>query len=124
MITVGIQGGGYIEDRCVLRIPVPDVRIVRTYDAIDVANAIVRRTVAPPSATTFLNCMHHGAGFHRVDGFHLVNALSLTRKPWISTFEHFLPRWNARSRFGMKLNARKNCLAIVGLSQYARRSME
>lgn len=124
MITVGLQGGGYIEDRCVLRIPVPDISMVRTYDAIDVANAVVRRTFAPPGATAFLNCIHHGAGIPPVDGFHLVNALSVTRKPWITTFEHFLPRWNAGSRFGMKLITRANCLAIIGLSEYARRSME
>ena len=124
MIRVGLQGGGYIEDRCVLRIPVPGIRMIRTYDAIDVANAIVRRLHAAPGATTFLNCIHHGGGIPRVDGFHLVNALSISRKPWISTFEHFLPRWDAHSRFGMELIARRNCQAIIGLSEYARRSME
>ena len=124
MIRVGVQGGGYIDDRCVLRIPMPDVSMVRTYDALDVANAIVRRTFAPPGATAFLNCIHHGAGIPPVDGFHLVNALSITRKPWITTFEHFLPRWDAGSRFGMKLMTRRNCLGVIGLSHYARRSME
>jgi glycosyltransferase involved in cell wall biosynthesis len=123
MITIGLQGGGYIEDRCVLRIPTPGIRMVRAYDALDLANAVQRRVFRPSHATEFLNCIHQGTGFPRVDGFHLVNAISLSRRPWITTFEHYLPRWNAHSRFGMKLVARKNCLAIVALSAYAHRSM-
>lgn len=124
MVTVGLQGGGYIEDRCIMRIPRPEIRMVRVYDMVDVANGFLRRVLHASHGTAFLNTFHHGTGFPRVDGFHLVNSLSVTRRPWITTFEHYLPRWNAQSRFGLKLIARNSCHAIIGLSDFAHHSMK
>ena len=119
-ITVGTQGIGYVEARTIHNASPPDVVFVRTYDLLNIANFLQRRLFQSSSATTFANCLHCDLGFNGVDLLHLVNTISCSRTPWVVTYEHYLPRWNPRSAFGMKFLARPACKKIIAMSQFAR----
>jgi len=119
-ITVGTQGIGYVEARTIHNASPRDVVFVRTYDLLNIANFLQRRLFQSSSATTFANCLHCDLGVNRVDLLHLVNTISCSRTPWVVTYEHYLPRWNPRSAFGMKFLARPACKKIIAMSQFAR----
>jgi glycosyltransferase involved in cell wall biosynthesis len=119
-ITVGTQGIGYVETRTITYARPADVTFVRTYDLLNIANFVQRRLFRSSSATTFANCLHCDLGANRVDLLHLVNTLSWSHTPWVVTFEHYLPRWNPRSGFGMRLLARPSCRKIIAMSRFAR----
>ncbi len=118
-LTVGIQGLGYVEQRIIGNIALDDVTFVRTYDLCNVANFLLRRLLHASSATSFFNCIHCDLGANRVDLLHIVNTLSCSQTPWVVSFEHYLPRWNPRSAFGMKLLANPSCKKIIAMSRFA-----
>jgi glycosyltransferase involved in cell wall biosynthesis len=122
MITVGHHGTGYVEDRSLPTVPNPDIRFVRTYDAYNVPNFLQRRLFGNSQAISFFNCIHQDFGLNRVDVFHFVNTISAASTPWICTFEHYLPRWNPSSQYGMKLLARPSCKHLLAMSGFARNS--
>ncbi|WP_425639467.1 glycosyltransferase family 4 protein [Algoriphagus yeomjeoni] len=65
----------------------------------------------------------HFAPFQRkVDIFHFFNALSLSKTPWITTFETSLPRWGM-DKFGMKTITSDSCKGIVAMSGCAKSIM-
>ncbi len=119
-ITVGTQGIGYVEARTIHDASPPDVAFVRTYDLFNIVNFLQRRLLRSSSATTFANCLHCDLGVNKVDLLHLVNTISCSRTPWVVTFEHYLPRWNPRSAFGMKFLTRRSCKKIIAMSRFAR----
>jgi glycosyltransferase involved in cell wall biosynthesis len=121
-ITVGTQGIGYVETRTILYARPADVAFVRTYDLLNIANFVQRWLFRSSSATTFANCLHCDLGANRVDLLHLVNTLSCSHTPWVVSFEHYLPRWNPKSQYGMKLLARPGCRKIIAMSRFARDS--
>jgi len=53
--------------------------------------------------------------------YHFFNAVSVGRKPWLTTFETVLPRWNpvpdAKVREGLALLARPSCKGLIALSE-------
>lgn len=119
-IAVGIQGAGYVEARTFFMAHPPDVTYLRSYDTLDILSFVQRRLHRAPSATSFLNCLHCDLGVNRVDLLHFVNTISCSNTPWISTFEHYMPRWNPRSSFGMGLLTRSACRKLIAMSGYAR----
>ncbi len=120
-IRVGVKGSAYSLVRNVTNLPFENAKIVRTYDAINAIAFAKRRLFGDLTGTSFLNNFHMDLGINRVDILHFFNSISLTRSPWVVTFEHYLPRWNADSRFGLQLLARPQCKKIIAMSRFALR---
>jgi len=118
-ITVGTQGIGYVEARTLQDAPPPGVAFIRTYDLLNVLNFLQRRVLGSSSAISFANCLHCDLGVNRADLLHFVNTISCSGTPWVVTFEHYLPRWNPRSAFGMKMLARPACKKLIAMSRFA-----
>jgi glycosyltransferase involved in cell wall biosynthesis len=121
-IRVGIQGTGYVQKRMLSNVGQNGISLVRVYDAVAVALKIERMAVKFIPATAPLNCLHSGLSIPRVDLFHFVNSLSTSFTPWIVSFEHYVPRWDITSRFGLRLLARPECRHLHAMSEFARRA--
>lgn len=76
-----------------------------------------------------LHHIHCGLGFiPRFDLFHGINTISVGSKPWVTTFEFQLPRWNT-SKFNkhsvswaLKRLASDSCKTIIAMSDFAYRA--
>lgn len=118
-VSVGNTGAGYIEQRNLLSLPFRNVTLGREYDVVGGLNYVQRKLRGNPPATSFLNTIHWNPLRRRFNLLHLVNSISASSTPWISTFSHYLPRWNMISRFGMSLLAGKACRKLIAISAFA-----
>ncbi|MGB2959651.1 MAG: glycosyltransferase family 4 protein [Bacteroidota bacterium] len=119
-LLVGIERCSSLTDRFV-GLPFSQATMVRVYDPFAIINSIRRRLASedPVLATDLTNCLHIDSGFTGMDLFHLFNTLTISRKPWVVTYEHYLPRWSTRSRFGVRLMAKQSCKRIIAISEFA-----
>lgn len=120
IIRVGVQGTGYVQDRLLGSVSSGNVSLVRVYDVLSVALRVQRAVIRDIPATATLNCLHSGISAPPVQLYHLVNSLSFSPAPWVVSFEHFLPRWDATSRFGIGLMTRTQCRRLHAISEFAR----
>ena len=118
-LRVGVNGSSYVIERLVSGLPFERAQIVRTYDIINVWNYTQRHLFPHTPGTAFANCFHCDFGLNRVRLLHLVNTLSCSPTPWIVSYEHYLPRWDVSSDFGLRLLAKPVCRRIIAISQYA-----
>ena len=96
------------------------VELHTSRDPAAVLSAVRERlALGTRNATDFLECIHLNPGFGFVDVYHLSNTVTISRKPWLALFEHYLPRWNSKSERGMAMLARPQCRRLVAMSQYA-----
>ncbi|HEX8514896.1 MAG TPA: glycosyltransferase family 4 protein [Bacteroidia bacterium] len=59
-------------------------------------------------------------GLNKVDVFHFFNAVPITNKPWIVTFENEIPRPYLRSPLLVRQLTQKNCRKIIAFCDRAR----
>lgn len=118
-LSVGTTGLGYVEQRNLMSLPFQDVSLGREYDVCGGLNFFQRRVLANSRATSFLNTIHWNPLRRRFDLLHLVNSISASSTPWISSFSHYLPRWNMVSHFGMSLLAGSACRKLIAISSFA-----
>lgn len=118
-VKVGTTGLGYVEQRNLLSLPFTNVSLGREYDVAGGMNFMQRRLLANSTATSFNNTIHWNPFRRRFDLLHLVNSISASSVPWISTFSHYLPRWNMISKFGMGLLAGRACRKLIAISAFA-----
>lgn len=122
MRTVGTNHGGYANDRNIADLPFHAYRVVRCSNAYRLPNYIyfkLRRKMHP--SWPFL---HWDGGLVNYDLLHFFNGISLGRKPWLSTFETYLPRWAAygagRVEWGLSKLADTPCKRLIALSACTR----
>ncbi len=66
-------------------------------------------------------------GLNRCDFFHFFNVISFGNKPYITTYETTLPRWNDSEedfKKGLEIIANKSCKNIIALSECAYKKQE
>ncbi len=58
---------------------------------------------------------------NKVVGYHFFNAISFGKKPWITTFETSLPRWDdpKKEKQGLALMAQTACQRLIAMSECA-----
>ena len=102
----------------------PGFRIRRTYDLIALPRHIVYRFMPRTmfkrtrgKILDYLINLHCELPGIRTDINHFFNCLSVSKTPWVVTFETRLPRWNQHSRFGLSLLARDICKRMIALSR-------
>ncbi len=124
VLRVGVQGDGYVSQRLLEHIPSPEIQLITTRGPMALANFLNRKVLGHHHATTFTNNYHWDPGLPLRDLYHFVNTIGTTPTPWIVSFEHYVPRWDPRSPFGMRLLASPRCRRLLALSDYARRAQE
>lgn len=126
MIRLGVPQSGYNVDRNILWSKPPWARRVRPLDGCRLVSALWFRA---------MRRLPHPVGFRftepylpRADLFHFFNSLASIRAPWITTFEHRLPRWEradesiraASCRAGLDLILAEPCRSLVAFSDASR----
>jgi len=118
-VVVGIGGADYVGERNLTLLPFVHSHLRRSYDLIDGLNYLQRTVLRNSHATSFLNTFHYDLGINRVSLLHMVNSVSASSTPWVSTYSHYLPRWNQVSRYGIQLLARRSCRRLIAISTFA-----
>ncbi len=80
----------------------------------------------------YLNTLYFDAGLHRCDLHHFFNTINIGNKPWVTTFEHYLPRGVHRClqlpkekryiNYVLKRLAHKSCKKLLPISEFAYQS--
>lgn len=122
MRTVGTNHGGYANQRNIIGLPFTQYQVVRCNDAYRIPNYLHFRIRGRMHRTwPFL---HWDGGLANYDLLHFFNGISLGKKPWLSTFETYLPRWTAYGggnvERGLRLLAASPCKRLIALSACTR----
>lgn len=116
-IRVGTVQRQYPAMRNFLGSPVPGVQFVRAGNLFRYPNYLMFK--AANYIDPMLGNLHMGAG-GTCDLLHFFNTVSLGRKPWVSTFETVLPRWDYEYPWaieaGLKIMARSACRRLIAIS--------
>ena len=115
---------GYNSRRNILDLPFCSARMIRGYDLFKVLDHICYNTLDKTS----LFFHHLWIDFRKSGLMHLWNGISIGRRRWISTFEHFLPRWGVGTNKGVVWGLRKltedRCKSLVAMSNWALREQD
>jgi glycosyltransferase involved in cell wall biosynthesis len=123
-LIIGVTSTHYSVQRFVTSLPYSHSAVVQTYDVLRVLSFLRRSLSVPPKATSFLTTAYFRPGSPPCDLLHLVNSISFSRRPWVASFEHYLPRWNSASRRGLQRLADDSCKRIIAWSRFAFREQE
>jgi glycosyltransferase involved in cell wall biosynthesis len=121
-ILVGITGTGYPEQRNIIDLPFSAVRFIRHRDPVQLLDLLhfkATRRIHPQ-----LHAIHHDWGVNRADVLHFFNKVSLSRTPWVSTFETRIPRMYTPKRKLIEALARPACKRLIAMSLRALRIQE
>jgi glycosyltransferase involved in cell wall biosynthesis len=122
MRIVGTNHGGYANDRNITGLPLKRYRVVRARNLYRGANFLHFKLRGRMHA--YLPFLHWDGGLANYDLLHFFNGISLGTKPWLSTFETFLPRWGAyggkRISWGLEKLMSPACKRLIALSQCTR----
>jgi glycosyltransferase involved in cell wall biosynthesis len=118
MRIVGTNHRGYANDRNIADLPFQRYRVVRCRNAYRLPNFLYFKAKgAMHPSWPFL---HWDGGMANYDLLHFFNGISLGKKPWLSTFETFLPRWaaygNRPIEKGLEKMAGNACKRLIALS--------
>jgi glycosyltransferase involved in cell wall biosynthesis len=93
----------------------------KTYDLLTLPRFLLGKVPIrlPDYARRVFGTLHCDFGLFGVQVMHLFNAVSVSRTPWVVTFEHAVPLWNLQSRFGFRLLAGPRCKKVIAMSQCA-----
>jgi len=120
-LKVGVVHSGYPEIRNIIDLPYEDIDIVKIVDIFKIYTHIYYKIFRDINYTT-LN-MFYDAKLNNTDINHFFNGISFSNKPWITTFETSLPRFNnapnALYDLGIKRLAHPSCKKIIAISQSA-----
>ncbi len=122
MRIVGTNHGGYANERNIAGLPMKRYRVVRCRNAFRGPNYLHFKLRG--KMHTYYPWLHWDAGIANYDLLHFFNGISLGRKPWLSTFETFLPRWASyggkRIDWGLRHLAGDACKRLIALSDCTR----
>lgn len=118
-IRVGYHSTDYNTVRSIAGVRHPGIEPRRVHDAFAPLRYVLYR--AFNRVSRFWQNLHLETKLtgRTVDLHHFFNAVSLSRTPWMVTYETALPRWGTDSEFGLSLLARPECRRILALSQNA-----
>ncbi len=122
MRIVGTNHGGYANERNITHLPFRQYRVVRCRNLYRGPNYLYFKLKGKMHPTW--PYLHWDGGLANYDLLHLFNGISLGKKPWLSTFETYLPRWAAygagRIEWGLEKMASVPCKRLIALSACTR----
>lgn len=112
---IGVPQSGYAVDRNV-RVLGEYVTYIRPWDFWRVMNALTYRIKGHNNMKYQFTFSQYS--YPSVDALHLRNAVSLTRTPWVSSFETSLPRWgNSPEKRGLEALLRDEARCFIAQSE-------
>lgn len=120
-ILIGTVGESYAHRRNFTDLNKDKVIFKRAYDLLTIYRFLLRKPFFHRLfASTKLKSMHYEINLFNYDMYHFFNTVSNSSKPWFSTFEHTLPRWNyAREKEEVIMLESDSCKKLIALSQIA-----
>ncbi len=109
---------GYPERRNFLNLPFDGVLFKRKLDFYTLIRKINNYKGALDWYTQFTHKPIKFLEFN-IKGYHFFNTISVGSKPYIVTFETRIPRWTERIDEGLNILNRRNCIAMVAISDRA-----
>lgn len=117
-IIVGTNHIGYPQIRNFAGLPFSNFEIKKTYDVFKLLDYLHFKITKKNNE--YFHNSHYDFGLKPdVKLYHFFNTISYCSKPWVVTFEHFLPRYDRYSIKGMKLLASNSCKKIIAFSHSA-----
>jgi glycosyltransferase involved in cell wall biosynthesis len=126
-ITIGIKASNYPERRNFSELPIPGYTFEKIVDFYKIPAYIYFKIKGKPHPYWLNFFQRFGIGNHKV--LHFFNAINLGNKPWITTFEYYLPRGAHQYRLFSKENkyidtvisrlADPSCKKLIALSNFA-----
>lgn len=124
MKTVGINHLGYPEVRNIQGLPIRNYKVQKQFDLFKIPDRIAFKL---SGTTSEFYHNFHWSLTNKCDLYHLFNGISFNKKPWVSTYETFLPRlrkydeyWKKHPEFwnkkGVKLMASDSCKRLIAIS--------
>ena len=120
-LRVGCVHKGYPQIRNITGLPFDNIQSVNVVDIFKIYTHFFYKVFGkndPISLNLFCDF-----GVSKVDLLHFFNGISLSNKPWLTTFETTLPRFGSASKFwytwGIKRLAHDSCKKIMALSNAA-----
>ena len=120
VIRVGVTGTGYPEQRNIIGLPFRNVHIGRHRDPIQWVDLLYFKLTG--KFNTWTHAVHNDLGLSRFDVHHFFNKVSYSSKPWVSTFESFIPRHGHPSWGMVATMTRSSCLQLIAMSDRAKRT--
>jgi len=119
MRIVGVNHSGYNTRRNISDVPFKNYKVEKRLDFFKFPEHLYYRLTHKIHPLLFN--LHQDFGLGRCDLWHFFNTVSLSHKPWITTFETRSPRFTGKNqRMGMKLIAGKHCKKLIAMSESAR----
>ncbi|MBT3071909.1 glycosyltransferase family 4 protein [Rhodomicrobium sp. Az07] len=119
MIKIGVNHSGYPVQRNIMSLQHRDVVFKKCYDLFKVPEYLIFRA-SNRSVQLLLNSFCDFGANRSVDLYHFFNVVSLSAKPWISTFETIVPRLGIKNSaitdFYVKRLANDSCKSLIAIS--------
>ncbi len=120
---IGTDKSGYATERNISGLDYQNYEVRRAPNLYRIPNYIYFRLTG--KAHPVWANLHRDMGQRGYDLLHFFNGVSFSKRPWISTYETFLPRWGAygkkRLRRGIRAMASQDCKQLIALSDCAYR---
>jgi len=114
---VGTNFIGYNQIKNFVGLPFENFKVIKVHDLCKIPKHIIFKIFN--KSHPFFSNFYCDLGLNKVDIYHFFNAIALTKKNWVVTFETALPRYNYHSEFGLKILASENCKKIIAISDRA-----
>lgn len=123
--TIGTDKSGYANLRNITGLPFERYTVRRAPNLYRYPNYLYFRLTS--RAHPYFDNVYRDWG-SACDVLHFFNSLSLSKTPWITTFETYLPRWAVygagRVEKGLRLQVKPACRRLLALSECTRRIQE
>lgn len=116
-IHVGVTGSGYNEIRNIIDLPFSNVTIGRHRDPIQLLDLAYFKLTGKLNLS--FHAIHNDLGLARFDVLHFFNKVSLSKTPWLSTFESFIPRLQSPSEKLYRTILDPSCVGLIAISNGA-----
>ncbi|WP_242928040.1 glycosyltransferase [Pontibacter vulgaris] len=126
-ITVGTNSFGYNQIRNFINLPFQEFKVCKKVDLLKIPSHIYFQL--KNQSHSFLANLYYDLGLNKVALYHFFNAVNVGNTPWITTFEHYLPRGAHRPGvfaneqiyigFVIKRLLHSSCKKLIAMSQFA-----
>ncbi|MCC9168227.1 glycosyltransferase family 4 protein [Pontibacter harenae] len=126
-IIVGTHAAGYNPKRNFIDLPLSDYEVQKKKDFLKVPAHVYFKL--KKKSHPFLSNLFYDIGLNNVPLYHFFNAINIGNIPWVTTFEHYLPRGAHRPdvfkhekwyiAFATQRLMHNSCKRMVAMSQFA-----
>lgn len=122
MRTLGVNHKGYPEIRNIISLPFKNYKVKNVIDGFKILDYVYFKSFK--KSNNFLHNSYFDAGLNNCDVNHFFNSVSFSSRPWLTTFETQVPRYNNNGGFieskAIRCLSSNACKRIIALSDSAK----